>query len=226
MLIEPLLLHVEAHWVCPWAMSCYVALREKELPFHTSNALLSDEQELLPSYRALTITGRVPALQHGSFCVAESSAIVEYLEDAFPPPQFARVLPHDPKERARARQVMAWLRSSLHALRDEWDASLIFYPIEVPPALSREAEKDVATLVSVAERLVAKGKRSICGDWCIADADLAFALRRLIVNRYPLAAHLGEYAQAIWERPSIREFAEHGRPPHSRFASGHRPPRV
>jgi glutathione S-transferase len=213
---EPLLLHIEAFWVCPWAMSCFVALREKGLPFATSHALFYDDQQLLRDYQDLALTARVPALQHGSFWVAESQAIVEYLEDVFPPPRFPRLLPEDPRQRARARQVMAWLRSDLMALRNEWDAAAIFYP-SAPVPLSENGRRDVEKLVKVAERLVPEGATGILPEWCVADVDLAFALKRLVVNQSPIPPRLAAIADQIWRRPSVSEFVEHPRPPHSRL---------
>jgi glutathione S-transferase len=210
----PLLLHVEAYWSCPWAASCYVALREKGVPFDTSNALLDDATLVAGPFREHAITARVPALQHGNFWVAESSAIIEYLEDRFPPPQHARLLPSDLFERARARQVMAWLRSDLHALRDEWDVAGIFYPVPKPP-LSRAAQRDVERLLFAAERLVARGATQMFREWSIADLDLAFMLKRLLAFDHPLDDSLRAYVDATWRRPTVCEFTEHSRPPFS-----------
>ena len=41
---------------------------------------------LWPAYRDRSLTAKVPALEHDDFWLAESSAIAEYLEEAFPPP--------------------------------------------------------------------------------------------------------------------------------------------
>ncbi len=48
------------------------------------------------------------------------SAIAEYLEERFAPPQWgAQYLPARFTKRARARQIQAWLRSDLLPLREE-----------------------------------------------------------------------------------------------------------
>ena len=52
---------------------------------------LNRKEHQAPSYRAHT--GRVPALQHGDFWLAESSAICEYLAEAFPAPTHPRIFP-------------------------------------------------------------------------------------------------------------------------------------
>jgi glutathione S-transferase len=48
-------------------------------------------------------------------------------------------------------------------------------------------------------------------DWCIADADLALALRRLIAGGDAVPDTLRAYADAVWARPSVRRFVEHAR---------------
>lgn len=51
-------------------------------------------------YRALVPTGTIPALDHDGRVLAESDAIVEYLDEIGPPP---KLLPGTPAERARIR---------------------------------------------------------------------------------------------------------------------------
>ena len=109
-------LYSDSHWLSPYGFSCFVALREKEIPFDYVAVSLPDKEQQRPEFRDRGITGRVPALEHDDFWLAESSAIIEYLEDTFAPPKHPRVLPTDPRQRARARQVMAWVRSDLMAL--------------------------------------------------------------------------------------------------------------
>src|SRR5262249_8217169 len=106
-----LVLHAETMWASPYGFSSWVALQEKGLPFTVREAPLVDLETRARAYQDRTVTAKVPALEHGPFCVAESSAIAEYLEDVFPPPAHPRLLPADAHDRARARQLMAWFRS-------------------------------------------------------------------------------------------------------------------
>src|ERR671931_2566047 len=109
----------ERFWISPYVYSCWVALREKGLPFEMSIVSLDKKEQRRPEYRERTVTGKVPALQHGDFWLAESSAIIEYLDETFAPPQYPRMLRAEPRARARARQIMSWLRSDIMALREE-----------------------------------------------------------------------------------------------------------
>jgi len=118
--------YIDSNYVSPYAMWAFVALKEKRLPYALKTVDLAAKQHRETGYEHLTLTGKVPALVHGDFALAESSAIIEYLEDVFPSPP---VLPADAKQRARARQLQAWLRSDLAALREERPTTVIFREI-------------------------------------------------------------------------------------------------
>jgi len=106
-----LTLYVEGYFTNTWDASCFVALTEKQLEFTTARALLRDHQGVPQGLTDQTGIGRIPALQHGDFWITESQAIVEYLEDTFPPPGHARMLPADLRERARAPNPPPYARS-------------------------------------------------------------------------------------------------------------------
>jgi glutathione S-transferase len=141
---------------------------------------------------------------------------VEYLEDAYGAPAHARVLPADVRERARARQVMAWVRSDLTAIREERSAEYVFYAHErLRPCapLSEAGRRAAAKLVGAAERLVPADAGPMFGAWCVADTDLAMMLQRLVRTGYDVPQRLRAFAEREWERPAVREFRAHARPP-------------
>lgn len=173
-----LVLHAEPHFISPYVFACFVTLEEKGLPFELV-ALDSDAgQTRAADYLERTITGRVPSLVHGEFALAESSAIVEYLEERFPDPP---LLPRDVAERARCRQLMSWARSDdTVAIRDERPSTTIFY---APPSkpLSASARAAAKKLDAIVERLVGD-RGQLFEHFCIADAELAFLLMRLVAG--------------------------------------------
>lgn len=205
-----LVLSVEPLWISPYVFSCFVTLREKGLSFETTPLDSSAGQTRDTGYLARTMTGRVPSLAHGDFALAESSAIVEYLEECFPEPH---VLPAALTDRARCRQLMSWLRSDDTApIRDQRPSTTIFYE---PPktALRPDAAAAADKLVGVARRLI--GDRECLFDaWCIADAELAFMLMRLIAAADPVDSAVRAYAERQWQRPSLQAFVQRERPPH------------
>lgn len=204
-----IVLHVEPRWISPYVFSCFVTLKEKGVPFEAAVLDADKNETRTTDYLAQTVTGRVPALVHDGFGVAESSAIVEYLEDTFPTP---RVLPADPRERARCRQLMSWLRSDETApVREERSTHTMFYAPSGKP-LSDAGKASAKKLVEVAGRLVRSDRPNIFDAWCIVDSELAFILHRLILNGDPVPETVKSWAAAQWKRPTVREFVERARP--------------
>src|SRR4051812_3996220 len=117
-----MLLYGNTMWTSPYVLSCFVALREKGLAFEVKAVALETGAHREPEFAETSLTARIPTLVDGELALAESSAIVEYLEDAYPAPAYPRVLPLGLVDRARARQVMAWLRSDLMPIREERSA--------------------------------------------------------------------------------------------------------
>ncbi|MGK3373519.1 glutathione transferase, partial [Citrobacter youngae] len=99
----------DANFFSPYVLSVYVALQEKGLPFTLKTVNLNSGEHLQPSWQGYALTRRVPVLDIDGFELSESSAIAEFLEERFAPPQWERIYPHDLQKRARARQVQAWL---------------------------------------------------------------------------------------------------------------------
>jgi len=197
-------------WESPYVFSVFVALEEKGLPYEVRLLTLAEGETRGQDYAIRSITGRVPALQHGEFWLSESSAIDEYLEDVFPGPRWPRLYPSDPLQRARARQVQAWLRSDLLPLRQARPTRSLFLGEKVKP-LTPEAREAADRLCRAAEQLLAPGATSLFGAFSIADADLGLALQRLVHNGDPMPERLHRFAQGVWARPSVRKYVDHPR---------------
>lgn len=201
---DTLTLYIDSNYVSPYAMWAFVALKEKRLPFTLKTVDLAAKQHHETGYEHLTLTGKVPALVHGDFALAESSAIIEYLEDVFPTPP---VLPADARQRARARQLQAWIRSDLMALREERPTTVIFRaPVDKPLSEAGRAAAD--KLVRVAASLLGEGAEHLFGAWCIADTELALTLNRLVANGDAVPGNLRRYVQAQWARPSVQAWVK------------------
>ncbi len=207
--MEPLILTIDDRWLSPYAMSAFIALEEKKLPYTLRELSLNDGAHRGPDYKART--GRVPSLQHGDFCLAESQAIVEYLADTFPFPSHPRLFPQDLRQRAICREIMAWVRSDLLPIREERSTATVWGPPADKP-LSPAAQQAVARLVRACDPLISEGQTTLFGEWCIADTDLSVMLQRLVHSRDPLPAKLVAYAEANWQRPSVQRWCSHPRP--------------
>ncbi|MFK0090716.1 glutathione transferase [Pseudomonas sp. NPDC090755] len=201
-------LYVDAQFTSPYAMSAFVVLREKGIEFEMSPVDLEAFENQAEDYASLSLTQRVPTLVHGDFALSESSAITEYLEDAFPQ---APVYPKDLMQRAKARQVQAWLRSDLLPIRQERSTLVVFYGRKSGP-LSADAQSAARKLIGAAQTLLADSPTYLFGQWSIADVDLALMLNRLILNGDAVPPALVEYAQRQWQRPTVQEWVKLQRP--------------
>src|SRR5262249_39363329 len=179
-LMADLTLWVDAFFISPYAFSSFVALEEKQLPYELEEVAMHRAENRAPDYARHSLTARVPMLRHGDFFLSESSAIAEYLDDTFP--GAPRLLPADLQQRARARQVMAWVRSDLMPIREERSTNTIFYDPATEP-LSAKAQQAATKLLAATDALLAPGATSLFGSFSIADADLPMMLQRLGKSR-------------------------------------------
>jgi glutathione S-transferase len=203
-------LQVEPNYVSPYVFACFVTLKEKGLDFELREIDGGKGETRAPEYLTQTLTGRVPSLAHDGFSLAESSAIIEYLDEAFPA---VPVLPRGTHDRARARQLMSWMRSDDTAsIRSERPSTTLFY---APPGkpLSEEAQRAADKLYAVASRVLDGGKLHAFDAWSIVDAELAFLLMRLVAGGDEVPEELRAYTKRQWERPSVSAFADLPRPP-------------
>jgi glutathione S-transferase len=208
---ESFVLYVESSWSSPWVCTVFVTLPEKAIPFTTGLSMLRKGAGLTDAMRDRTLTGAAPVLQHGSFWLAESLAIVEYLEELFPQPP---MLPVDVRDRARARQLMTWMRNDHEALRLERPSERIFYRGPDAAPLSPAARAIADDLVRVSLRLGVDARGAVFGgQFSVLDLELAFALMRLVATGHEVPEAVRAYAAAVWARPSGREFIDPARPP-------------
>jgi glutathione S-transferase len=198
-------LYVGADFVSAFAMSAFVALKEKQLPFELVTLDLKARENYQSTYRDLSLTCKIPTLIHQGFALSESSAIAEYLEDITP--GHPKLFPANTRQRARARQLQAWLRSDLLVIRKERPADLIYFGTQ-HPALSDDARAAVGRLFFVVEHLLEQGAEHLFGEWSIADTDLAIMLNRLVANGDPVPERLVTYVHRQWDRDSVRAWMD------------------
>jgi glutathione S-transferase len=196
-----LTLYVNSGYTSPYALAAFVALKEKNLAFEIREIDMDAAGHQASDYAKRSLTERIPTLTHGEFALSESSAICEYLEDAFP--ETARVYPSDVRERARARQVQAWIRSDFMPIRVERSTSTVFQNEAIKP-LSTDAKAAAEKLFRAADALIGNPSGHLFDTWCIADIDLAMMLNRLVHNGDAIPEKLARYVHAQWTRPSVQ----------------------
>jgi glutathione S-transferase len=203
-----MLLYVDSNFASPYALAAFVSLFEKGLKFDIETIDLFAHANQAPDFATTSITQRIPTLVHDDFALSESSAICEYVEEMFPG---THLYPSDSRDRARARQVQAWVRSDLMPIRDERPTFVVFCGAR-RPALSEQASEAVAKLFTAAHKLLDGRKDNLFSEWSIADVDLAMMLQRLIAHGDPVPSRLVDYATRQWRRPSVQQWVNKTRP--------------
>ena len=92
-----------------------IALNWKGLEFEYVSVHLLREAQNLPEYRKINPMGHVPALVHDGFLVAETVAILQYLDDVFPQ---KRLFPTAPQDKALVLQICELVNSGIQPLQN------------------------------------------------------------------------------------------------------------
>jgi glutathione S-transferase len=204
-----MLLYVDSNFASPYALAAYVSLVEKNLAFDVKSIEIFANAQKEAAFASTSITRRIPTLIHDHFALSESSAICEYVDESF---DGTRLYPVGLRDRARARQVQAWLRSDLMPIRDERPTWVVFCGAR-RPALSAKANEASHKLFAAALQLLEGRAEYLFDDWSIADVDLAMMLQRLVAHGDPVPRRLLDYANHQWRRPSVQQWISHPRPP-------------
>lgn len=108
------------YWRSSAAYRVRIALNLKGLAYHQVPVHLVKDggQQHSADYLALNPQGLVPLLEdqaNGGVCIAQSLAILEYLEEVFPVPA---LLPADPAQRAQLRALALHIACDIHPLNN------------------------------------------------------------------------------------------------------------
>jgi len=96
-------------------------------------------------------TGKLPVLHHGGNRIPDSLAIMEYLEEAFPPPAHPALWPADRAERARARWLAAAMHSGYMKIREVMSFNLCF--LDPVPEATPKAHDQSTRIAELEEAL-------------------------------------------------------------------------
>ena len=161
-----------------------LALMEKGVPFESHYLDLLSFDQHKPDYLAINPQGTIPAMTHGSRVLTESTAIMEYVDEAFDGPA---LMPDAPVDRWRVRWWMKYM--------DQWLApsfSMIGWSVFVGPSVRQRdrAELDAAIeRIPLPERRVS-WRKAIDGSF--SEAEMTESLRRVHLGIRMLEAELGK----------------------------------
>jgi glutathione S-transferase len=139
--------------LCGFRVSNYhnkvrIALLEKGVAFEEDDTVHGSQK---PEYLAKSPMGKVPYLDVDGQLLRESAVILEYLEDAYPQKP---LLPKDPLERARVRELATFIELHLELVARRLYSGLFFggsFSEETKAAVEKDLAKGVRALKAVAK---------------------------------------------------------------------------
>jgi glutathione S-transferase len=167
-----------------------------------------------PEFSAASPFKKMPALVDGDYSLADSSAIIHYLEAKYPEPE---MIPADPRERGR----VIWFDEFADTLLFACGGKIFFNKVVAPRFLGREGDLAVAEaaereelppLLDYLEWVIPEsgylvGDRLTLADLSVAGPFANFSHCNVTVDqgRYPKVA---AYTQAILARPSFAQYVQ------------------
>lgn len=125
-----------------------IALLEKGVPFEEDSEVHPSQKD---EYLAKSPMGKVPYLEVDGTRIRESAVILEYLEDAYPEKP---LLPKDPLERAKVRELVVFIELHLELVVRRLYGGLFFggsFSDETKQQVEKGAAKGVRALKAVAK---------------------------------------------------------------------------
>ena len=195
----------------PFVRKLVAFATEKELDFELKPTGLGDPD---PDFRAASPFGKMPAMTDGDFSLADSSAIIHYLEAKYRDPD---LIPADPQLRGRT----IWFDEFADTLLFACGAKMFFNRIVAPRFLKREGDLAAADLAEreelprildylegvIPESGFLVGDRLTLADLAVASpfANLTHSGVTLDAARHP---RIAAYSAAILARPSFAPLIE------------------
>jgi len=210
---DNLILYIGEKNISSWSMRGWLAVQHKGLPFEERTIELRQDKDRAQR-RRISPTGRVPVLRHSDRLIPDSLAIIEYLEETFPPPGHPALWPRDPDARAHARWLAATMHSGFTKLRESMSFNLCFLP--KPPAPTPEALEEADEMLRLLQEALGHADRGgpfLFGAFGAADIMYAPAIVRLTSFRVPTAKAPATpgYMEAVLSHPLIKRWMDAAR---------------
>jgi glutathione S-transferase len=211
---ETPVLYIGEKNVSSWSMRAWVALTYKGVVFEERTiSLPADKDRALR--RKISPTGKVPVLHHAGVVIPDSLAIIEYLEEAFPPPAHPPLWPRDRAERATARWLAAAMHSGFMDVREGMSFNLCFLP-QVPHATAA-ATAEAREVLALWEWAMSRAEHPVgpflCGTFSAADVMFATMAVRLRAFRVPTGdfPNAAQYMDVVLDAPPVRAWLDEAR---------------
>lgn len=190
-----------------WSLRPALALDMIGVPY-TEEIVWLNQPDSLKNALKHSPTGKVPLLKTEHGTIADSLAIVEYLNERFPE---AQLWPKDIAARAQARSACAQMHSGFSSLRSTMGFDLRRdEALEVIPV---ETQADIERIIALWAECRAAATESgpyLFGRLSLADAFFAPVAVRLRTFRVALPPEAAAYVEAIYQWPAFKRWQKAG----------------
>lgn len=194
----------------PFVRKTIAYAAEKGIDFELRPVGIGDAN---PEFREASPFGKMPAMVNGHYTLADSSAIIHYLEARYPDPA---LIPADPELRGKC----IWYEEFADTLFTSCGAKMFFNRVVAPVFMKRDgdlaaadaAERDeLPRMMDYVESIAPEGDGYLVGDTLtLADIAVASPFANLdhlgiTIDRWPRAS---AFAKRILARPSFAPWVE------------------
>jgi glutathione S-transferase len=157
---------------------------------------------------------KIPVLQHGSFVLTESAAIIKYLSETFPNSEIIGV-PETSKERAALNEWCYFIATeldagSLYVMRRHIGLERVYGSASKAIEAARSYFTENAE--AMAARIANSGRYLMGSKFSVADILLMTCLDWAVTERIPLSETLHEYRARVAVRPAYLKALERNFP--------------
>lgn len=188
-----------------WVLRAWLALREQDIAFGEHLVDIRKPQRFAELARIgeFSPPAAVPVLVDEETVIFDSLAIMEYASDIGERP----LLPAEPRSRARARSLLAWMHSGLSGMCGRLSFESSFYP-ERRTMTVAETQEAARIMKGWNDELAVSGGPYLGGELSLADLAFVPVVRRLRshaadASPWPLA---DAWMRRLMARPSVIEW--------------------
>lgn len=189
-----------------WSLRGWLITKFSGLPF-SEHIVSADEPSVRDELLLLSSSFLVPCLTHEEFCIWDTLAIGEYLNEIRPQ---AHLLPEDLGKRTRCRSISGEMHSGFAALRSALPMNL---QGDFPNfKIWKRAQDDIDRITTIwRESLDLYGGPYLLGERSLADAMYAPVVSRFSTYHVPLDSSCEAYVRDILAMPEMMEWIEAAR---------------
>jgi len=186
----------------PWRVR--IALHEKSLPYEMESVDVYSSKQRTPEFLEKNPFGQIPGFENEGVTIAESIAILEYLEERFPSPS---LMPADAGSRALVRQLMCWGTDYWPPAWKKWIAPRL-KDVAWTDTSVLEGRKELGAHLDILEDFLVKNEW-LAGSYSLADvsyAPLVLVLDRLgLEEEVSTRPAVSNWVSRLKERRAIQE---------------------